>query len=344
MSAIESWWEERQSAWLYRIIAEVEAGRPWAPMFAELALAAERQAELWAAQVEQQGKALPAFAPSARARVAAAMVRRFGARRTRAVLAAVKVRGLSALKPTLISGHGPVTPAEDLGQHHRGMSSGGNLRAAVFGVNDGLVSNASLLFGVAGAAAEPSAVLLAGVAGLLAGAFSMAAGEYVSVRSQRELLEHQLGLEREELARYPEEEAKELALIYQARGVPAEEALALAQRIVANPETALSALAREELGLDPDELGSPWGAATSSFLAFAAGAILPLLPFLLLRGPLALPLSVGVTALALFAVGAALSMFVGRGAVRGGLRMLGVGGAAGLATFLIGRLLGVGLA
>ena len=168
------------------------------------------------------------------------------------------------------------TTLEDVGKRHRGVSGGGNLRAAVFGVNDGLVSNASLILGVAGASANNSIILLSGVAGLLAGAFSMAAGEYVSVRSQREMFEHQIGLERDELAQYPEEEAEELALIYAARGLAREDAQKLAKAIIADPAQALDTLAREELGLNPEELGSPWGVAIFSFLSFAAGALMPL--------------------------------------------------------------------
>jgi VIT1/CCC1 family predicted Fe2+/Mn2+ transporter len=226
---------------------------------------------------------------------------------------------------------------------HRGLSGGGNLRAAVFGVNDGLVSNASLIFGVAGATADARMILLSGVAGLLAGAFSMAAGEYVSVRSQREMYEYQIGLEREELGQYPEEEASELALIYAARGIPKDEAKRMADVILVDPSKALDTLAREELGLNPSELGSPWGAAGFSFFSFAAGALLPLLPFLFSAGIASLYLSVALTAAGLFGVGVALSLFTGRQALRGGLRMLAIGGGAGLLTFLIGRLLGVSL-
>ena len=154
----------------------------------------------------------------------------------------------------------------------------------MFGVNDGLVSNAALIYGVAGAAQEPSIILLTGVAGLLAGAFSMAAGEYVSVRSQREMFEYQIGLERDELETYPDEEAAELALIYAAKGMDPAEARRLADTLMQDPERALDTLAREELGLNPDELGSPWVAAISSFAAFTAGAALPLLPFLFGHG------------------------------------------------------------
>ena len=154
----------------------------------------------------------------------------------------------------------------------------------MFGVNDGLVSNAALIYGVAGASPEPSVIVLTGVAGLLAGAFSMAAGEYVSVRSQREMFEYQIGLERDELEKYPDEEAAELALIYAAKGMDPDEARRLADTLMQDPERALDTLAREELGLNPDELGSPWVAAISSFAAFTAGAALPLLPFLFGHG------------------------------------------------------------
>src|SRR5213078_2673938 len=159
----------------------------------------------------------------------------------------------------------------DLEGWHR-TSYGGSLRAAVFGANDGLLSNFSLVMGIAGANAGPRFILLAGVAGLLAGASSMAAGEYVSVQSQRELYEQQIAIEREELEMSPEEEEEELSLIYQAKGIPANQAEELAKKILSNPETAIETLAREELGLDPAALGgSPWLAAASSFVAFATG-------------------------------------------------------------------------
>jgi VIT1/CCC1 family predicted Fe2+/Mn2+ transporter len=186
-------------------------------------------------------------------------------------------------------------------------------------------------------------VVLSGVAGMAAGAFAMAAGEYVSVQSQRELYEHQIALERDELKQYPEAEAQELALIYAAKGLPKREAGRLAQRLVADPEHALDTLAREELGLNPAELGSPLGAAISSFVSFATGAVLPLAPFLLMPGASALPSAIGVTAVALFVVGATLSLFTGRNAALSGARMLALGAAAGAITFAIGRLFGVTL-
>jgi VIT1/CCC1 family predicted Fe2+/Mn2+ transporter len=259
------------------------------------------------------------------------------------LLAAAKVRGMAVYSGAPAGGgHVMPTSVADFGGRHRG-AGGGVLRAAVFGANDGLVSNTCLILGVAGAASDDKIVLLTGVAGLLAGAFSMAAGEYVSVRSQRELFEYQIGLERAELERYPAEEAEELALIYNARGVPIEEARALAGRLLQNPKQALDTLAREELGLNPDDLGSPWGAAGYSFVSFALGASLPLVPYLLSTGAHSLFYSAGLSALALFGVGAALSLFSGRGALIGGFRMLLIGSAAGAATYGIGSLLGVGI-
>ena len=337
--SLEGWREEKRSAYLYRAMAEAEAGTPRAELFRGLAVEAENQAGIWA-RLASAG--VTEYAPDLRARMVAALVRRYGPRPLRSVLVAMKVRGLSVYSHAA-PGHPLPTTLEEVGKRHRGVSGGGNLRAAVFGVNDGLVSNASLILGVAGASANNSIILLSGVAGLLAGAFSMAAGEYVSVRSQREMFEHQIGLERDELAQYPEEEAEELALIYAARGLAREDALKLAKAIIADPAQALDTLAREELGLNPEELGSPWGAAIFSFLSFAAGALAPLLPFLALGGDRALPVSIGITALALFAVGAAISLFTGRSALRDGLRMLAIGAAAGGLTYAIGRMLGVSL-
>lgn len=209
----------------------------------------------------------------------------------------MKVRGLS-VHAGPASGHEMPMRVEDVGARHAGVGSGGNLRAAVFGVNDGLASNASLILGVAGAAPASEVIVLSGVAGLLAGAFSMAAGEYVSVRSQRELFRSQIALERDELARYPKEEAAELALIHAARGVPRPDARRLAERIVAGPTRALDVLARDELGRDPNALGSPFGAAVFSFAAFALGAAVPLAPFPIASGGAALTAAIAPPAAA----------------------------------------------
>lgn len=224
---------------------------------------------------------------------------------------------------------------------HRWSGGGGALRAIVFGANDGLVSNASLIIGVSGADPDPKVVLLAGVAGLLAGGFSMAAGEYISVRTQRELLERQIALERRELAEHPEEEIGELAKIYESKGVDHDQSLALARRILADPEKGLITLVREELGLDPESLASPYQAAGASFLSFALGALIPLIPHLITRGPGAFIGTLAVTGASLLGVGAAMSVFTGKNPLVSALRQALVGALAAGATFLVGKLLGV---
>ena len=343
---LESWNEEQRSALLYRACAQAEEGSPRAELFHQLAGEAEAQAAIWRAQLTARGHPAPGpYAPDARTKLIMALVRRVGPRRLKGMLAAMKVRGMSIYGVTPAREVGHATPRAGTGveHRHRGLYGGSNLRASVFGINDGLVSNASLILGIAGANADPHVVLLTGVAGMCAGAFAMATGEYVSVRSQRELFEYQIGLERAELAEYPDAEAQELALIYAAKGLSPAEASRVAKKLITDPEHALDTLAREELGLNPDELGSPWAAAISSFVSFAVGALLPLAPFVLSPGPRALPGTVAVTALALFGVGAALSLFTGRGALRSGARMLALGALAGAVTFAVGRLAGVAL-
>lgn len=342
MSTVERWREEYGSAWLYDRVADAERDPGRSSMFRKLGEAAREQAALIAKDIANEGATVPVFAPGLRLRAVALATKLAGPRAARPILAAHKIRGLSTFVAPP-GGHAMPTTAGEREQAHR-SSGGGMLRAGVFGANDGLVSNTCLILGVAGAASEPSTVLLTGVAGLLAGAFSMAAGEYVSVRSQREMFEYQIGQERDELDRYPEAEAEELALIYAARGAPVDEARALAKSLLADREAGLKTLAREELGLNPDDLGSPWGAAISSFVAFSIGAIVPLAPFALGAGANALLIACGVASVALFGVGATLSLFSGRNAFLGGLRMLAIGAAAGAATFGIGRLLGVGVA
>ncbi|MGK2850622.1 MAG: VIT1/CCC1 transporter family protein [Candidatus Limnocylindrales bacterium] len=225
---------------------------------------------------------------------------------------------------------------------HGTSGRSGTLRAVIFGVSDGLVSNLSLVMGVAGAAASnPSFILLAGIAGLLAGAFSMAAGEYISMQSQRELFERQIALERAEMEAMPDEEEAELAASYRAKGFTADEAATIAHRIFRDPKQALDMLVREELGLDPDELGSPWGAALGSFLAFGFGAIIPVIPFLFGGGTVLTALSLGLSLVALFGVGAAVSLLTGRSLLFSGFRQLGIGLAAAVVTYLIGSIIGV---
>jgi VIT1/CCC1 family predicted Fe2+/Mn2+ transporter len=225
------------------------------------------------------------------------------------------------------------------------LDKSGSIRAAVFGVSDGLVSNTALVMGFAGAslagAIDNSVVLFAGLAGLLAGAFSMAAGEYVSMASQRDLFKREIDLERQELIEKPDEERLELELIYRAKGLPREQAKAIADRIMANPETALDTLAREELGLDPDELGSAWKAAISSFIAFAIGASVVVIPYALFSGVTAFVLAIALALAGMIAVGGVVGSLSGRGVVFSAGRQVIWGAGAAAVTYLVGSLVGV---
>lgn len=231
----------------------------------------------------------------------------------------------------------PVLPPAD---HHRDVT-GGPLRPAVFGAMDGLVSNFALIAGVAGSGAAPSTVALAGVAGLVAGAFSMAAGEYISVASQTELTRAEIAMEQQEIARNPDAEMAELAALYMDRGVAPEIARTVAEQLSANHEQVWRVHAREELGVDPDDLPSPRVAAVSSFAFFTGGALLPLLPYLLHASTLLISLVLAV--IGLFGAGAVTSRFTDRGWIYSGLRQLVLGGLAAAVTFGIGALLGTSI-
>jgi vacuolar iron transporter family protein len=223
--------------------------------------------------------------------------------------------------------------------HREGRS--GTLRAAVFGMSDGLVSNLALILGVAGSGVSSRVILLAGVAGLLAGAFSMGAGEYVSMRVQRDMLEYALRVESLEIELVPEAELKELTDIYEKKGLSPELAGQVAAELMAKPASALDAHAREELGLDPGQLGSPWGAAISSFATFAVGAIIPLTPYVLSEGDGAFVGAIVAAGLALALVGGFMARMAGRHVALGAGRMLTVGGLAAAATYAIGSLFDV---
>ncbi len=236
-------------------------------------------------------------------------------------------------------------PAEIVGgeRWHRAGQSG-TLRAVIFGVSDGLVSNLSLVTGVAGANPEPRFILLAGIAGLLAGSFSMAAGEYISMTSQRELFERQIALEKAELEAIPEEEEAELAAIYRSKGFAPEEAVRIAHRIFQDRSAALDTLVREELGLDPGELGSPWSAAIGSFFAFAAGAVIPVVPYLFGGGAAVFAVSIGLALVGSFAIGAGVSLFTGRSILYSGARQVLISILAAAVTYGVGRVIGVSVA
>ena len=339
---LKRWRSEKTAAYLSSAVARYEPDSARAKLFRDMAVSAEAQAAILAKDL----KSAPTFSPSPRSRITVLLLGILGPRAMRHVLSASKVRGVSVYRGKVTpagdgaEGHPMPTSVEEIGRRHKTYGSG-TLRAGVFGVNDGLVSNTCLVMGVAGAGTSASVILLTGVAGLLAGAFSMGAGEFISMLSQKEMFEHQIAQEKDELERYPEEEAEELALIYAARGIPLKEARHLASHLVANPEKALDTLTREELGLNPDELGSPVGAAASSFVTFCIGASLPLIPYLFGYAANGILIASLISGTALFGVGAALSLFSGRNAFIGGARMLVIGAAAAAATYYIGSLFDV---
>ncbi len=357
---------ERRSAALYRGLAAGTAGERQ-QIFLELSAVEERHARHWAGKLADLGERVPEPGrPGVRIRLLSWLARRFS---VDAVLPMVERAehadaGLYEGDPEAAPGmavdersHARVltwlreqrTDQGDEGgraivrreRWHRSDRSGA-LRAAVFGVNDGLVSNTALVMGFAGSGAAGTTILFAGVAGLLAGAFSMAAGEYISMRSQREAYEREIALEADELRDDPEAEAEELALIYRAKGLDAEEAERVATTILKDQDAALETMAREELGLDPDELGSPWSAAVSSLIAFALGAVVVVLPYLFGSGTAALVAAIALAAGALFTVGAVLGLLNGRSPLRSGARQFLVGAGAAAAVFAIGRALGSG--
>ncbi len=351
---------EVDGAAIYTALAESEADPKLADVFRRLAAVEAAHGDFWRKRIEAKG---PRFAPSpsARAHILAWLARRFGPAFVLPTLAAnetrdsaayddqpeARVGGLPAdershaLLMRAAAGEGGLagrTVALLEGRHRGG---GNTLRAAVLGANDGLVSNMSLVMGVAGAAAGERTLLLTGLAGLVAGACSMAMGEWLSVTSARELYQSQIATEAEELRTAPEEEREELVLIYQAKGLAEPQARALADKLLGNEKTALDTLAREELGVDPDDLGgSAWVAAISSFLLFAMGAIVPVAPFLLLSGRIALIASLAASGLALALIGAGTSLFTGRGMVFSAFRQLVVGLAAAGVTYGAGTLVG----
>lgn len=221
-------------------------------------------------------------------------------------------------------------------EHHHRDISGGTARAAVFGMNDGLVSNVALILGVAGTDPAPGIVRLVGLSALIAGAVSMASGEYVSMQAQRELFQREIDLERREIARVPDAERAELAAIYRSRGIDRLTADEVATQMMRDPEIALETHAREELGLDPSALGSPLAAAGSSFATFALGALLPLLPWFFGSGGGAVVASILLGGLAALAVGGALARFTDRSMVRSALRQLAIVAVAATFTYAVG--------
>jgi VIT1/CCC1 family predicted Fe2+/Mn2+ transporter len=357
---------EVDGAAVYDALAEAEADEQVSAVYRELARTERRHAAYWSERLGKArgGKTCAAPKPTPRARLMAWASRRFGPDAVLPVLTAAERRDSRHYdgQPDAVAGglhrderaharivqaaasrHGGL-PGEALarieGRHHGG---GGNaLRAAVLGANDGLVSNLSLVMGVAGAAASGKTILLAGLAGLVAGSCSMAMGEWLSVNSSRELNQRQIASEAQEVEDEPELEKEELVLIYRAKGLDEASARVTADRIFESREAAVDTMAREELGVDPGELGgSAWAAATASFCLFAFGAIFPVAPFLFASGWAAVAASVLLSGLVLAGIGAATSLFTGRGLAFSAGRQLLIGYAAAAVTFGVGKLLGV---
>jgi VIT1/CCC1 family predicted Fe2+/Mn2+ transporter len=361
---IENLVDEWNGAALYDSLAAAEKDERLSEVYRRLAVVERKHALRWQQKLEEAGETLPSFAPSWRTRTLSWMARRFG---TGAVLPSVAQfervdgnkyagqadardfhgdeRSHSRVISLMSSMRGGFAGSEVAQLEGRHRTAGGNaLRAAVLGANDGLVSNLSLVMGVAGAAFNERTILITGLAGLLAGAGSMALGEWLSVQSSRELYRHQISAEAEEIANMPEEEEEELALIYQARGLDEEQARQFAASVMSNHDTAVETMAREELGIDPAELGgSAWVAAITSFLLFSIGAIVPVLPFTFTGGSTALLLSVVFSTIALFVLGGAITLFTGRPVLASGSRQVVFGLAAAALTYGVGRLVGVSL-
>jgi VIT1/CCC1 family predicted Fe2+/Mn2+ transporter len=356
---------ELDNAHLYETLAAIEKNPQLAEVYRRMAASEGRHAAHWSRKLTDLKDLSVPKGPSWRSRTLAKLAWRFGSGLVLPLLAEAEAadRGTYSTEPAaagtglsqdenahrrslkvLLSGMPGGVEGGTLAQiEGRHRSVGGNaLRAGVLGANDGLVSNLSLVMGVAGAEVSGQGILITGLAGLMAGAISMALGEWLSVQSSRELTAKQIDVERAELTEHPEEEAQELALIYEAKGLPKEQAEQLARGIITNEATALETLAREELGLDPSELGgSAWTAAGVSFALFAVGAVIPVFPFFFLEGSQAVLWSLGVSAVGLFGIGALITLMTGRGVLFSGLRQMGFGLGAAAITFAIGRLVGV---
>jgi VIT1/CCC1 family predicted Fe2+/Mn2+ transporter len=356
---------EVDSATLYRALAAAEPNPQLKEVYSRLAAVEEAHAQFWRGRLSRLGVPAGRLGLGWRSRALAWLARRFGPQVVLPIIETLERSDMTQYdrQPEAVAAglaeaershsriievmarppHGGLSGGALASLEGRHRSVGGNaLRAAVLGANDGLVSNLSLVMGVSGADLSARAVLVTGLAGLLAGACSMAMGEWLSVNSARELAQQQIAVEADELREFPEEEKQELILIYQAKGLSEQQATALADRIVSDKDTALDTLTREELGIDPEELGgSPWVAGATSFLLFAVGAVFPVAPFFFLSGAAAIGASLAMSALVMFAIGAGTTLFTGRGALFSGVRQLAIGIGAAAITFGLGKLIGV---
>ncbi len=365
---VANWQDERNGAALYRALSELEPNPQLKSVYHRLGEAEERHSCFWEAKLRAARQSLPPFRLTWRTRTLILLARRLGPafvlpnlepleqldrhkydRQPEAQAGGLPqqehshARLLQAITSGLRAGLEGSRIAQLEGRHR--AIGGTALRAAVLGANDGLLSNFSLVMGVAGAAGSGTSVLITGVAGVLAGACSMALGEWLSVQSARELYQRQLRVEQQEVSEFPAEEAEELTLIYQAKGLPEDEAQSLARRLIADETTALDTLAREELGINPEEMGgAAWAAASASFCLFALGASIPVVPFFFLSGSWGVMVSAAFAALALFGIGAGISLLTGRGVLYSGVRQVLFGVLAAGITFGLGRVIGTSLA
>jgi vacuolar iron transporter family protein len=357
--------DELNGAALYTALAEAEADPVRRDLFLQLAKAESTHAKFWRDKLRAAGIAEDSFVPDFRTRLLARLARHFGPRFVLPTVAAAEFadrdkysaqadaqalsadeRGHAAVVQAAAGSTSRRVTGADIARAepwHR-SASGNNLRAAVLGANDGLVSNFCLVMGVAGAGAPAKTILLTGLAGLVAGACSMALGEWLSVTNARELAQTQIGKEAEELEQTPQAEQHELALIFQAKGLPKQDAQRVAANLMRDKKGALDTLAREELGLDPAELGgNPWSAAATSFFLFSAGAVFPIAPHVWLHDTAAVAATVGASAVALGAIGALTSLFNGRSVTFSSARQVVFGCLAAAITYGAGRVLGVSL-
>jgi vacuolar iron transporter family protein len=358
---LEFWNDELNSATLYRALSEFEKDPRLAEVYKRMADVEILHADQWASKLKELNFSVQEFKPTWRTKLLVRLAKQFGPGMILPSMQAMEQNGTKAYSQvpeaggmvsdershslvinTITGGMEGGALAKLEGRHR---STGGNaLRAAVLGANDGLVSNLSLVMGVAGAAMQNSSILITGIAGLLAGACSMALGEWLSVQSSRELYAHQIKIEGQEIETAPQEEAEELALIYEARGLKKEQAQMLANQIMENKDTALQTLAREELGMDTEELGgSAWEAAITSFLLFSVGAVVPVIPFIFMTGQTAIYVSIILSVAGLFLIGGVTSLFTGRSVLFSGGRMVIFGLMAAAVTFGIGRWIGVSI-
>jgi VIT1/CCC1 family predicted Fe2+/Mn2+ transporter len=366
----DNWQDERNSAALYRALSAIEENPQLKEIYRRMAEAEEKHSNFWEVKIRSMGQSEPlVYKPAWRTTILIFLAKRFGPKFILPSISTMEQMGSnkydiqtearSVKMPQQEKSHARLLRAITRGSKGRGLegsqvarlegrhrATGGNaLRAAVLGANDGLVSNLSLVMGVAGADLAPRLVFITGLAGLLAGACSMALGEWLSVQSARELYQRQIAVEEQEIAEVPEEEAEELALIYQSKGLPEAEAKRLADRLIHNQANALDTLSREELGIDPDELGgSAWVAAATSFILFTMGAIIPVAPFFFLGGSSAVLTSLVVSSLGLFLIGSAITLLTGRNVLFSGMRQVLFGLMAAAITYGVGRLIGVAVA